>query len=101
MNYPGLVNVENTVGASALAHFAGATANEIKAGIEDYQGVARRFDIRFKSDEKIYIDDYAHHPEELKAFITFGAGVVSREKDDRHFSAAFVFAYTGFRCRIC
>ncbi|WP_346862830.1 UDP-N-acetylmuramate--L-alanine ligase [uncultured Draconibacterium sp.] len=70
MNYPGLVNVENTVGASALAHFAGATANEIKAGIEDYQGVARRFDIRFKSDEKIYIDDYAHHPEELKAFIT-------------------------------
>lgn len=70
MNYPGLVNVENTVGASALAYFAGATANEIKAGIEDYQGVARRFDIRYKSEQKIYIDDYAHHPEELKAFIT-------------------------------
>ncbi|MCY1721488.1 UDP-N-acetylmuramate--L-alanine ligase [Prolixibacteraceae bacterium Z1-6] len=70
MNYPGLVNVENTIGASALAFFAGATANEIKAGIEDYEGVARRFDIRFKSDQKIYIDDYAHHPEELKAFIS-------------------------------
>jgi len=70
MNYPGLVNVENTVGACALAYFAGATANEIKAGIEDYEGVARRFDIRFKSEQKIYIDDYAHHPEELKAFIT-------------------------------
>lgn len=69
MNYPGLVNVENTVGACALAYFAGATANEIKAGINDYQGVARRFDIRFKSATKIYIDDYAHHPEELKAFI--------------------------------
>lgn len=69
MNYPGLVNVENTVGASALAYFAGATANEIKAGIADYHGVARRFDIRFKSGNKIYIDDYAHHPEELKAFI--------------------------------
>uniref|UniRef100_UPI003216E9EC UDP-N-acetylmuramate--L-alanine ligase n=1 Tax=uncultured Draconibacterium sp. TaxID=1573823 RepID=UPI003216E9EC len=70
MNYPGLVNVENTVGASALAYFAGASANEIKAGIEDYKGVARRFDIWFKSERKIYIDDYAHHPEELKALIT-------------------------------
>ncbi len=70
MNYPGMVNVENTVGASALAFLAGASANEIKAGIQDYQGVARRFDIQLKSDTKIYIDDYAHHPEELKAFIT-------------------------------
>lgn len=70
MNYPGLVNVENTVGASALAYLAGVTADEIKAGIEDYQGVARRFDIQYKSENKIYIDDYAHHPEELKAFIT-------------------------------
>ncbi len=70
MNYPGLVNVENTVGACALAYLAGVKPNEIKAGIEDYQGVARRFDIRFKSDDKVYIDDYAHHPEELKAFIS-------------------------------
>ena len=70
MNYPGLVNVENTIGASALAWLAGLSANEIKAGISDYQGVARRFDIQYKSENKIYIDDYAHHPEELKAFIT-------------------------------
>lgn len=70
MNYPGLVNVENTVGASALAWLAGASANAIKAGMEDYEGVARRFDVRYRSEHKIYIDDYAHHPEELKAFIT-------------------------------
>jgi UDP-N-acetylmuramate--alanine ligase len=69
MNYPGLVNVENTIGASALAWLAGVSANAIKAGIADYQGVARRFDIQFKSENKTYIDDYAHHPEELKAFI--------------------------------
>ncbi|MBT6764429.1 MAG: UDP-N-acetylmuramate--L-alanine ligase, partial [Prolixibacteraceae bacterium] len=43
--------------------------NEIKAGLKDYKGVARRFDIRIKSDSTIYIDDYAHHPEELKAVI--------------------------------
>ena len=70
MNYPGLVNVENAVGASALAWLAGIGSGAIKAGIEDYQGVARRFDVQFRSERKIYIDDYAHHPEELKAFIT-------------------------------
>ncbi|NOR76041.1 MAG: UDP-N-acetylmuramate--L-alanine ligase [Draconibacterium sp.] len=70
INYPGLVNVENAVGASAMAFFAGATPNEIKKGIEDYNGVTRRFDVQFKSKKYVYIDDYAHHPEELKAVIS-------------------------------
>lgn len=70
MNYPGLLNVENAVGATSLAFLAGATANEIKAGLEDYQGVIRRFDVRFRNEKYIYIDDYAHHPEELKAIIS-------------------------------
>ena len=70
INYPGLVNVENAVGASALAFFAGASADEIKKGIEDFNGVARRFDVQFKSKKYVYIDDYAHHPEELKAVIS-------------------------------
>jgi len=69
MNYPGLVNVENAVGAASLAWLAGVSADVIKEGIEDFQGAARRFDVQFKSEKKIYIDDYAHHPEELKAFI--------------------------------
>lgn len=70
VNYPGLVNVENAVGASALAFFAGTSPDEIKAGLEDYNGVARRFDIQFRNEKYVYIDDYAHHPEELKAVIT-------------------------------
>ena len=70
MNYPGLLNVENAVGAASLAFLAGATANEIKSGLEDYQGVIRRFDVRFRNEKYIYIDDYAHHPEELKAIIS-------------------------------
>ena len=70
MNYPGLLNVENAVGAASLAFLAGATSEEIKSGLEDYQGVIRRFDIQFKNEKYIYIDDYAHHPEELKAFIS-------------------------------
>ncbi|TNF41138.1 MAG: UDP-N-acetylmuramate--L-alanine ligase [Bacteroidetes bacterium] len=70
MNYPGLLNVENAVGAASLAFLAGATPEEIKSGLEDYQGVIRRFDVRFRNDKYIYIDDYAHHPEELKAIIS-------------------------------
>lgn len=70
MSYPGLVNVENAVGAAALSWLAGVSSQAIRSGIEDYQGVARRFDVHFKTEKKIYIDDYAHHPEELKAFIT-------------------------------
>jgi UDP-N-acetylmuramate--alanine ligase len=70
MNYPGLLNVENAVGAASLAFLAGATPDEIKIGLEDYQGVIRRFDVRFRDEKYIYIDDYAHHPEELKAIIS-------------------------------
>lgn len=69
MFYPGRINVENMVGAAALAMLAGASANEIKAGIEKYKGVLRRFDVRFNNGKVVYIDDYAHHPEELKAVI--------------------------------
>ncbi len=70
MTYPGLLNVENAIGAAALAFLAGASFDEIRSGLEDYQGVIRRFDVRFKNEKYIYIDDYAHHPEELKAFIS-------------------------------
>ncbi|MBN1987070.1 MAG: UDP-N-acetylmuramate--L-alanine ligase [Prolixibacteraceae bacterium] len=70
MNYPGLVNVENAVGAAALAFLAGVSANTIKAGIEKYAGVQRRFDVRFRSENLIFIDDYAHHPKELEAVIS-------------------------------
>ncbi len=69
LNYPGLVNVENAVGAAALAFLAGASADEIKHGLELYQGVLRRFDIKYRDNSKVYIDDYAHHPVELEAVI--------------------------------
>jgi UDP-N-acetylmuramate--alanine ligase len=69
LNYPGLINVENAVAAASLAFLAGAAADDIKSGLEEYQGVLRRFDVKFKSERQIYIDDYAHHPAELKAVI--------------------------------
>jgi UDP-N-acetylmuramate--alanine ligase len=69
MNYPGILNVENAVAAGAAAFLAGAQPEEIKHGLEQYSGVKRRFDIRYRSNKNLYIDDYAHHPKELNAFI--------------------------------
>jgi len=70
LGVPGIVNVENAIGASALALLSGIQSDELRLGLESYSGVKRRFDYRIKTSKLIYIDDYAHHPEELKAFIT-------------------------------
>ncbi len=68
-NYPGRVNVENILAAFSAALLAGADPERIKEAATKYQGVQRRFDICFRSNNKLYIDDYAHHPEEIRATI--------------------------------
>lgn len=65
----GVYNVENAVAASAVASILGANAEQIMSGLESFKGVNRRFDLRHWGRKSIYIDDYAHHPEELKAAI--------------------------------
>ncbi len=70
LNYPGLMNVENAVAASSIAWLAGCSADEIRDALATYQGVKRRFDVHLKNDKYVLIDDYAHHPEELRATIT-------------------------------
>ncbi len=62
---PGKMNIENSVGAVALAKLAGAKDDEIRKALIYYRGVTRRFDVRISSEELIYIDDYAHHPAEI------------------------------------
>jgi UDP-N-acetylmuramate--alanine ligase len=69
LGLPGLFNVENAIAASAAAWLAGATKEEIRQGLLSFSGVHRRFDMRINREDLIYIDDYAHHPEELKACI--------------------------------
>lgn len=66
---PGLHNVENSIAAVAVAQQLGVKADKIKEGLRSFQGVKRRFDYRVKSKNLVYVDDYAHHPEELKAAI--------------------------------
>ncbi|WP_321287305.1 UDP-N-acetylmuramate--L-alanine ligase [uncultured Sunxiuqinia sp.] len=70
LNYPGLMNVENAVAASSMALLAGVDSEELMVALAAYQGVKRRFDIQYQSEQFVLIDDYAHHPEELKATIT-------------------------------
>ncbi|TKG92335.1 UDP-N-acetylmuramate--L-alanine ligase [Puteibacter caeruleilacunae] len=70
LSYPGLVNVENAIAASALALMAGVEEDELRSALACYDGVKRRFDYHVKEPKVVYIDDYAHHPEELKATIS-------------------------------
>lgn len=67
---PGLHNVENSIAAAAVAQQLGITGDVINKALRSFKGVKRRFDYRVKSKSIVYIDDYAHHPEELTAAIT-------------------------------
>ncbi len=66
----GKLNIENAVAACAIAHLAGIGIESIKISLENYLGVIRRFDVKIHNRKIVFIDDYAHHPEEIKAFIT-------------------------------
>jgi len=65
----GKMNLENSIAALAAATVLNVSAEEIKAGLASFEGVKRRFEYHIKSSKITYIDDYAHHPEELKACI--------------------------------
>lgn len=67
---PGLHNVENAVAAIAVAMQLGIENDTIKKALATYNGVKRRFDYQLKTSDCVYIDDYAHHPEELRACIS-------------------------------
>ncbi len=69
LGVPVKVNIENGVAAIALAWLNGATPEEIKHGMATFAGPRRRFDFHLKKDNIVLIDDYAHHPAELKASI--------------------------------
>ena len=67
--FPGIINIENLTAAISVALKCGVTEQEIRKAVILFQGVKRRFDIRINRPGLTYIDDYAHHPEEIKACI--------------------------------
>lgn len=69
LGVPVKINIENGVAAMALAFLNGVTEEEIRKGMASFEGPARRFDFHLKKDDIVLLDDYAHHPAELKASI--------------------------------
>lgn len=66
------INIENAVAAMAVCHLAGVEGNDMRRAMASFQGTKRRFEFWLKEPGpkgKVVIDDYAHHPDELKASI--------------------------------
>jgi len=70
LGIPGRHNIENAVAAVAVAQHMNVFSGNIKNALAAFKGVKRRFEYHVKSDKLVYIDDYAHHPEELRACIS-------------------------------
>lgn len=69
LGVPVRINIENAVAAIAVALLSGADEDEIREATSTYGGAKRRFDFIIKDKDVVFIDDYAHHPRELKASI--------------------------------
>lgn len=67
---PGMHNVENALAAITIALEFGVESKKVKQFIGEFRGVKRRFDVHLKTNNFVYIDDYAHHPEEIKMLLT-------------------------------
>ena len=69
LSMPGKHNTSNAIAALSVAKLVGADMEALVAGVDSFQGIDRRFDFQYTSDKLVYVDDYAHHPSELKAAI--------------------------------
>lgn len=70
LNHGGRHNVENAIGASAIAVSLGVQEAAIRKGLQTYKGVRRRFETHISTPTSVYIDDYAHHPREIDAAVS-------------------------------
>ena len=67
LHLPGRHNVLNAVTALAMALEYGSPAEQLRDALQSFKGIRRRFSYKIKTDQKVLIDDYAHHPAEIKA----------------------------------
>lgn len=88
LNMGGMHNVENAVAAVTIAHHLKIDSAGIRTALKNFRGVKRRFEYiigpsgpsRNTNGQVIYIDDYAHHPEELRALIQGARSLFSGRK---------------------
>ena len=76
----GLHNIENAVAAIGVAKYLNISDEKIKVAVADFKGVKRRFEYIVKTEKHVLIDDYAHHPEELRALISGIRSLYGKEK---------------------
>lgn len=69
LGLPGIHNAENALACIAFCLFLGLSEAEIRHGLKTFKGVKRRFEYQIKTPQLVYIDDYAHHPTEIKALV--------------------------------
>jgi UDP-N-acetylmuramate--alanine ligase len=70
LTIPGTHNLENAIGATLMCLKAGVSLEAIRSGLANFEGIKRRFEYVLETDRITYIDDYAHHPSELRAIIS-------------------------------
>ncbi|MBC8172463.1 MAG: UDP-N-acetylmuramate--L-alanine ligase [Chitinophagales bacterium] len=70
LTYPGIHNIENSVAAVSVCMQLTIPHEKITAALEEFKGIHRRFEIMFRNNKTIFIDDYAHHPEEIRMFLS-------------------------------
>ncbi|UII29236.1 UDP-N-acetylmuramate--L-alanine ligase [Fulvivirga maritima] len=70
LGVPGFHNVENVTAAIAIGLELGLSEEDIRKGVESYRGVKRRFEYVLRSEQIVFVDDYAHHPVEITAFLS-------------------------------
>jgi UDP-N-acetylmuramate--alanine ligase len=71
---PGIHNVRNAAAATAVALYLNIPAELIRAGLEEFSGVGRRFDVKGVINGITLIDDYGHHPTEIRATLEAARG---------------------------
>ena len=79
LNMGGLHNIENMIAAISVAHYLEIDNDKIREAVADFRGVKRRFEYVMKNEDQVMVDDYAHHPEELRALLS-GAKDLFRDK---------------------
>ena len=66
---PGKHNISNSVAAACVCYYLGVSAEDISEGITTFSGINRRFEVLINNDDLAFVDDYAHHPEEVSSTI--------------------------------
>ena len=85
LGQPVPINIDNGIGAMAMAQLNGCTVDELRKGMATYAGVDRRFDFSLRNEKHVVLSDYAHHPKEIYQ----SAKSMKQVYHDRHITAIF------------